>query len=99
MHFEDLDFPGDRVADEHGIGELPARFEKHRPRTWQIHRDDGVQQAAGQAALDDQLAEPRGRGERRVNVKRVEIARDLTVETDVLRRERRGPPRLLPHHW
>ena len=99
MHFEDLHFGGHRIADEHGVRETPVRFEKDGPGSRQVHRHDRIQQTARQTSLHDQLLETGGRGEFGVNVQRVVIACDLTVETDVLRRERRRAPRLLPHRW
>jgi hypothetical protein len=98
VHLEDLDVGGHRIADEHGIGEAPVRLEKHSPGSGQIHRHDGVQQAARQTPLHDELLETGGRSECGINVQRVVVAGDLAVEADVLRRERRRATRLLPHH-
>ena len=97
MHFEDLDLGSDRVADEHGIQKSPVGFEKHRPGSGQIHRDDRVQQTAGQTALNDEFSKPRGGGELGINVKRVVVAGNLTVKTDAFCRECRGSCRLLPN--
>jgi hypothetical protein len=97
VHFEDLHFARDRVADEHGIGEAPARLEKHRTRSGQIHGNDRVQEAAGQASLHDELLETGRRAERGVNVQRVVVAGNLTVEPYLLLRERRRASGLLPH--
>ena len=97
VHFEDLYFARDRVADEHRIGEAPARLEKDRSRARQIHGDDCVQQAAGQASLDDEPLETRRRAEFGVNVQRVVVAGNLAVEPYVLLRERRRAPGRLPH--
>ncbi len=97
MHLEDLDLGGHGVADEHGIDKPPVRFEKDRAGSGQVHRHDRIQQTAGQAALHDQFPEPRGSREVGINVKRVVIAGNLTVQTYVFRRERRRSPRLLPN--
>ena len=95
MHLEDLDLGGDRVANEHGIAEVPVRFEKDRARPWKVHRHNRIQQAAGEAALYDQFAEPGGRRELGIIVEGVVIAGDLTVKPNVFRCKRRCSRRLL----
>jgi len=57
--------------------ELPVLAEEDRPGTWQVHCDEGMQQARGQAPLDDQPAELRFTGEVLVEVQRVSVPGNL----------------------
>jgi hypothetical protein len=61
-------FGGNRVADEHGIGEAPARFEKDGTGSRQVHRHDRIQQSARETPLHDQVPETSGGREFGINV-------------------------------
>ena len=56
-----LDFHArrNRLSDPDGPDETPVRFEKHRARSREIFRNNGIHQACGDPALYDKAAERR----------------------------------------
>src|SRR5690606_12417000 len=75
-HVGDGDLAGDVVARPHGGEEAQVQLQEHGPRPGQVLGDDGVEDRAGDPALDDDLAEAAGGGGRLVVVERVAITAD-----------------------
>src|SRR5215216_930184 len=63
--------------------EIPIHVQEDAPRARQVLRDDRVEQAGGDAALDDDPPKARCRCPLLVIVKRVAVARELGEELDV----------------
>jgi hypothetical protein len=82
---------GDHVARPYRREEAPRHLEEDAARTGQLLRDECVEQARGDAALDDAGTEPARGGEVVVVVDRVAVAGDLGEEHDVALLHRPGP--------
>jgi hypothetical protein len=78
-------FCGDGVAYEDRRREFPVLAQKHGTRPWHIHRHQRVQQSRRQAALDDQPAEFRLRGERGIEVQGIAVAGDFEEGVNVFK--------------
>ena len=70
-----------------GALKLQSVVQEDRAGAGEVLGDDGVQQAGGDAALDDDPAEARSRGDGLVVVERVAVAGQLGEELDVPRRD------------
>ena len=90
MYRQHLHLGRDRIADVPRRRELPVLAEEHRSRARQIHRDQGMQQARGQAALDDEPPELGVGRERFVEVQRVVVALHLGIGTNVIGGQRQA---------
>ena len=83
-HRDDFDAARDCVARADGRLEGPVDIQKHCARTRQLLRHNGIQDGAGDPALDDDFPEPRRLGRRFVVVQRVAVAADLGEQGDVV---------------
>src|SRR6478672_1603397 len=87
---QDLDTTGDGVSRADRCLEVPVDVQEHGAGAGQLLGHDGVEDGAGDASLDDDLAEPgRARG-LLVVVQRVVVAADLGEQLDVARCDRAG---------
>ena len=81
---DDFDAARDGVAAAHWCLERPVDIQKHRARPRQLLGHNGIQDGAGDPALDDDFPEPRRLGRRFVVVQRVAVAADLGEQGDVV---------------
>ena len=82
---EHLDLGGDLVARPHRRAEAPIDVQEDAPRPREVLGDHRVEQAGGDAALDDQAAEARARRGLLVVVQRVAVAGQRGEQLDVAR--------------
>jgi len=82
-----LSFSRYRVSNEHWRRKIPILAEKDCTGTRHIHRHQGVQQSGGQASLDNQSSKFSPGGKILIKMQGVIVARELSVGSDVVRRQ------------
>src|SRR5919201_1284797 len=88
--FDDLHAAGDDIAGTDGCLEVPVHVQEDGARAGQALRHHGVEDGAGDAALQDDLAEPRRLRRRGVVMQGVAVSADLGEPVDVIRADRPG---------
>src|SRR3954452_4392968 len=86
----------DGVPDVDRRRVVPFLVEEDAAGSGQLHRNERIEQAGRQTALDDKTLDARPGGERDIEMQWVPVACQLRERLDVLRGERPGPRRTRP---
>jgi len=81
---DDFDAARDGVTAAHWCFERPVDIQEHRARPWQLLGHNGIQDGAGDAALDDDFSKAGRLGRGFVVVQRIAVTADLGEQCDVV---------------